>query len=623
VSGFAGIIRLEPGVDSEQADRSAIERMAQAIAFRGPDALQETHQPGASFALSLLKTGPAPQSDSQPVTIDGTVWLVGDVRLDRRNNLIDGLAQYGQDVRPGVTDEEIVLMAWKWWRKKEVRQVFFEQIYGDFSFVLWEPARQKLHCFRDVMGVRPFYYCLKDGAFSFSNTLEALHHAPGFSGELDREYIGDFLLVGWCPRPEHSVYKSVRRLPAGHCLTFSAQGFKLERFQQLPVEEPMFLKREEEYVETYRDLLEKAVADRLPQGSTAIFLSGGMDSCSLAATVCALRKKVGAQNDLHGITADLRPLFDDEEGEWATRVAEHLGISFELNHSGNCTPFLGFADGESRSPEPLSDPYWATHKHLCRQGAAKARVVLVGYGGDNVLNNETWPYFRYLFRRGRLGRALTLFASYTLTRRRLPPLRAGLRSRFQRWFGLAKAERKFPPWLAPDFERKLRLRDRWSELDREPVRIHSVHPIGHGSLTDPYWPLALDLEDASYSGVPLEMRSPLFDYRLLRFLLRLPALPWCAEKEIMRRAMRGALPGAVLERPKTPVAEEVLTLHVRKGNWHPAEVRRLARISGEFVEWPEFSRHAQQQYGSSLWNYVPAIALNLWLNQIEKGLRIE
>jgi asparagine synthase (glutamine-hydrolysing) len=622
VSGFAGIVRIEPSRESTEVDHFAIGRMAKAIAFRGPDALQKTHQPSASFAFSLLKTGPAPQSHSQPVTIDGTVWLAGDVRLDRRNDLIDGLAEYGQDVKPGVTDEEIVLMAWELWRKKEVRRIFFEQIYGDFSFVLWESSRQELHCFRDVMGGRPFYYCEKNGAFSFSNTLEALHSAPGFSAELDREYIGDFLLVGWCPRAEHTVYRSVRRLPAGHWLTFSAQGLKLQRFRQLPVEEPLFLKREEEYVETYRDLLEKAVADRLPQGRTAIFLSGGMDSSSLAATVCALRKKAGAQNDLHGITGDLRPLFEDEEGEWAARVAEHLGISFELSHRGDCTPFLGFEDGESCSPEPLSEPYWATYRYLCRRSAVKARVVFVGYGGDNVLNDETWPYFRYLFRRGRLDRALALFASYTLTRRRLPPLRAGLRSRFQRWFGVAKPERKFPPWLAPDFVRKLHLEDRWSELERDPVRIHPVHPLGYGSLTDPYWPLALDREDASYSGVALEMRSPLFDYRLLRFLLRLPALPWCAEKEIMRRAMRGALSEAILRRPKTPVREEVLTLHVQRGNWHPAEVGRLAGTSAEFVEWREFSKHAQL-YGSSPWNCVPAIALNLWLNQIEKSARIE
>ena len=68
MSGFAGIIRIEPGPAGE-ADRAAIERMGRAIAFRGPDSLQHTHQPGASFVFSFLKTGPYPQDASQPCTI--------------------------------------------------------------------------------------------------------------------------------------------------------------------------------------------------------------------------------------------------------------------------------------------------------------------------------------------------------------------------------------------------------------------------------------------------------------------------------------------------------------------------------------------------------------------------
>src|SRR5207247_571660 len=121
VSGFAGIVRIAPSVESAEADRSSIERMACAIAFRGPDSLQQWHRGGASFVFSLLTTGPAPQSGSQPVTVDGTVWLIGDVRLDRRSELIDSLVQQGQRHEPGVTDEEIVLLAWKLWRETGVR----------------------------------------------------------------------------------------------------------------------------------------------------------------------------------------------------------------------------------------------------------------------------------------------------------------------------------------------------------------------------------------------------------------------------------------------------------------------------------------------------------------------
>ena len=66
MSGFAGIVRIDPSAEYAEVDRVALEGMADAIAFRGPDSQQKTLQPGASFAFSLLKTGPAPLVSSQP-----------------------------------------------------------------------------------------------------------------------------------------------------------------------------------------------------------------------------------------------------------------------------------------------------------------------------------------------------------------------------------------------------------------------------------------------------------------------------------------------------------------------------------------------------------------------------
>ena len=46
------------------------------------------------------------------------------------------------------------------------------------------------------------------------------------------------------------------------------------------------------------------------------------------------------------------------------------------------------------------------------------------------------------------------------------------------------------------------------------------------------------------------------DLRLLRFMLRLPAIPWCRSKYLLRRAMRGVLPDLVLRRPKSPLTSD-------------------------------------------------------------------
>src|SRR6476661_3422347 len=105
MSGYAGII----SPDNAPPDRDLLDCMAAALAFRGPDATHITTQPGAAFVFTFLRTGPAPQSPQQPTTIDGRVWLIGDVRLDGRDDLRRKLEQHGASLPPTAADEELIL----------------------------------------------------------------------------------------------------------------------------------------------------------------------------------------------------------------------------------------------------------------------------------------------------------------------------------------------------------------------------------------------------------------------------------------------------------------------------------------------------------------------------------
>ena len=44
--------------------------------------------------------------------------------------------------------------------------------------------------------------------------------------------------------------------------------------------------------------------------------------------------------------------------------------------------------------------------------------------------------------------------------------------------------------------------------------------------------------------------DPFFDLRVLMYLLAIPPLPWCDNKEVLRSAMAGSLPDAVRSRRK-------------------------------------------------------------------------
>src|ERR1700721_2839739 len=102
MSGFAGIIQADGGTP----DAKVIERMAERLAFRGPDATQIWTRPGAGFCFTLLRTGPSPQSDFQPLSLDGRIWLLGDVRLDGREELVRKLEQLDGKISVDASNEE-------------------------------------------------------------------------------------------------------------------------------------------------------------------------------------------------------------------------------------------------------------------------------------------------------------------------------------------------------------------------------------------------------------------------------------------------------------------------------------------------------------------------------------
>jgi len=614
MSGFAGVVRADSGTP----DAKLIERMAERLAFRGPDSTQVWMRPGAGFAFTLLRTGPSPQAATQPCSLDGRVWLLGDVRVDGREELRTRLGQHGEATRADATSEELILRAWQQWGEKS-----FEYLVGDFSFALWDADARAMWCVRDLMGARPFFYAHAAGTFVFSNTLDAVRLAPEVSGKLDPRFLGDFLLQAWCPDAEHSAFLDIRRLPAGHLLKYSNGTLAVRRYASLPIEEPLSLKPGEDYVEQFRGHLEQAVRDRLPVAPAGIFMSGGLDSTSVAAVASKVQASRGLQDSLRAYTVDYTPLFEDQEGALASSTAQHVGMSIDVLAGATCPPFSGWEEGSLSTPEPCAEPFFALHVEHFRQAALRVRVVLSGDGGDDIMTGRAWPYLLYLLKRGRLGKIAGAFGGYALDHGRFPSLRAGIRVSLRRWLGRANATLDYPKWLAPSFEKEMHLRERWREL-QEPRRFeHPLHPDGYASLTSAYWPNVFEGEDAGWTGVPVETRAPLLDRRLIRFLLRVPPVPWCMNKELLRTAMHGLLPEEVRLREKTPLQGDPLLLHADKTGWRPALRDGTCERLSMFVNCKMLNATSRPALGLSTWADLRPIALNYWLKSVENSARIQ
>jgi asparagine synthase (glutamine-hydrolysing) len=160
VSGFAGFVHPGGG----EVDPEALRRMADALAYRGPDGVAARVVGSAGLAHALLRTGPA--SSPQPATLDGETWVVADARLDARGELVRELRAAGRDVAGALPDAELLLHAWAAWG-----EALPERVLGDFSLALWDAPRRRLLLARDRFGVKLLYHARAGDALVFGNTL--------------------------------------------------------------------------------------------------------------------------------------------------------------------------------------------------------------------------------------------------------------------------------------------------------------------------------------------------------------------------------------------------------------------------------------------------------------------
>jgi asparagine synthase (glutamine-hydrolysing) len=132
------------------------------------------------------------------------------------------------------------------------------------------------------------------------------------------------------------------------------------------------------------------------------------------------------------------------------------------------------------------------------------------------------------------------------------------------------------------------------------------------SLNSKVWAPLFEGYDPGATRLPLEVRHPFIDIRVVDYLLSIPAVPWCSKKRILRDAMKDRLPRAVLHRPKTPLTSDpALQLTRRAGvRWldHFEVTPQLTR----FVNLSQ-RRSRAEETPNELWARLRVFALNHWL----------
>lgn len=158
-------------------------------------------------------------------------------------------------------------------------------LYGAFSFVLREEQSGNLFCARDQLGLNPlFYHLTESGKLLVSEDIRVIARHPEYHKKLNRNALVTYLVLGY-PAGNETLFEGIRKLPAGHFLTYQNGEVSLHRYYRLQYR-PDFSRTEEEWIReierTARDIIAEDQQDCHFDGAESL-LSGGVDSSYLLA----------------------------------------------------------------------------------------------------------------------------------------------------------------------------------------------------------------------------------------------------------------------------------------------------------------------------------------------------
>ena len=528
--------------------------MAMLAALPGSGRTGGTDHGAVSFRYRDLWADPAETAPVRERHSIPELAVIADARLDNRAELAEAVGLAGPE-RDGIEDSYLILRAYQRWG-----EACPPRLHGDYAFAVWDSPEQRLFCARDAVGARPFFYSqLPGGQFSFASDIAAALAAPGVDDRLDDSQVASFLMAAYREREsaggtDGTFFRGVRSLQPGHSITVDAKSERVERWWRPEDAPPVRHECDEDYESEFLDRYRRAVRDRLHGAHpVGVHLSGGLDSSSVA--VLASRELRSLGRKLHAFCWHPPPAGShtaEEADEY--RLIESVCAQEQLQplyHAVSADHIVGMLRNDvTRIPNRDGT---LLHESLVQDSAAGlgVRVVLSGWGGDEVASYSGAGYYVELLREGRLGqlhreaRGLSdrpwMFLLRNVVLPAAHPRAAGVLE------GLLRGQlpnRRRRSFAAPGLTRKYR-------KPQPSARESGVRQTQLARLKPGHLNRRMEDWAASGSRAGVEYRYPLLDRRLIEFVLGLPAGQFRRgprSRWFMRRALRSVLPPPILER---------------------------------------------------------------------------
>ena len=591
--GICGVAGGDP-----VAGRELVHRMCSAMVHRGPDDEGTVQLDGVALGVRRLSIIDL-EGGHQPMhNEDSSIWVVQNGEIYNHRELRKLLIAAGHSFNTQ-SDTEVLVHGYEEWGGEMV-----ERLNGMFAFAVHDRRRRSVLLARDRMGIKPLHYAIDGDRLVFASELKALLRDPALRKGIDPVALDDYLAYEFVPSPS-SIVKGISKLQPGHTLTWSPaeSRHELRRYWSpqlnldgggdgVSIERGRSLEGDcEELRSVLRESVRKELISDVPLG---VFLSGGIDSSAVAAMMTQLGGEVKSFS-----VGFAERSFD--ESAHARLVARHLGTE---HHELTLEPAM-LLDLVPKLPELLDEPLGDasiiptfllsefTRKHV--------KVALGGDGGDELFAGYPTLQAHRLAGYYLLAPRLLREGLVEPVVRRLPVSRGNLSfdfraKRFVSGAAYPTAERH-QRWMG-SFDREERRALLARDVRQVEMDVPEVDPLNQVLLLDMRLYLENDILvklDRASMMASLEGRVPLLNNDFVEYATQLPLnmkLRGLRSKFLLKRALRGVLPDAILNRPKKgfgipiahwfrgPLKEQMRSVLsperiAREGFFEPGAVARL------------------------------------------------
>lgn len=447
------------------------------------------------------------------------------------------------------SDTEVLLKAYIQWGVK-----CFELFNGFWAIAILDCKKNSIILSRDRFGIKPLYIYKQKRRIYFSSEIKAIF--PFYmEKDVEREAVYMYLVHDRKDSMHDSLWRNIKQVPSAHyveiCLETGREIYT--RYWDYPVrrleESEVDL---ESSIDELNSLLEDSVRLRLRSDvPIEANLSGGLDSSSIVYHASKILRKYDKRLTVHTIRYNNDLALD--ESKKAKEIANSLDIDYKeiVLNADDVWKNLDQLIYNLEEPVHSAAFYvqWLAWKQIAKEGY---KVILHGSANDELMMG--YSYLSQIHDLNRLNKfdiPLRMQSRHTLYPKNV--------ARIIKWILQKKINLIGHPILdsALNYNSKAFNKDflvSTSEIEKEYNTKYSLWnstasnriSADWNNLRIPFW---VNIMDKSMMSIPIEVRMPFMDYRLVEFAFKQPISyhyhnGWT--KYLLRKSVSGKLPSEIV-----------------------------------------------------------------------------